>query len=66
MADINKHSETWQAVTEWARQQRQDAIEQLIADRESEQQRGKIELLDQLLNLTNTSSIPPVVADNYQ
>lgn len=66
MADIDKHSDTWQAVTDWARQQRQEAIEQLIADRESERQRGKIDLLDQLLTLTNTSSIPPIVADNYQ
>ncbi|GAB2799065.1 hypothetical protein GCM10027040_27610 [Halomonas shantousis] len=66
MAEIDKHSDTWRAVTEWARQQRQEAIDMLIADRDSEQQRGKIELIDELLKLTKEASIPPVVADNYR
>lgn len=65
MNQIDKHSETWLAVTEWARSQRQEAIESLIADQESERQRGKIDLIDQLLCLTDTEDDPVIVPDSY-
>ena len=62
---IDKHSETWVAMTEWARSQRQEAVAALIADRLSEQQRGKIELLDKLLRLTETEAAPVIASDTY-
>ncbi len=55
---IDKHSRTWEAVEAFARQQRTDAVEALIADRLSEQQRGKIELIDELLRLSSPEETP--------
>lgn len=65
MNQIDKHSETWLAVTEWARSQRLEAIDSLIADKDSERQRGKIDLIDQLLCLTDTEDDPVIVSDSY-
>lgn len=65
MDKIDRHSETWRAVTAWAQGQRQDAIEALIADHRSEQQRGRIALLDELLGLSSPEEPPTVVGDTY-
>jgi hypothetical protein len=62
---IDKHSDTWLAVVGWAKQQRAEAINALIADQDSEQQRGRIDLIDQLLCLTETEDDPVIVSDSY-
>ncbi|MBF57736.1 MAG: hypothetical protein CME80_08460 [Halomonas sp.] len=66
MAKVDKHSDTWQAVSDFVASERQDAIELLIADRESEQQRGRIAQLDALLRLATPSKDAPLVTDTYQ
>ncbi|MDR5867931.1 hypothetical protein [Halomonas koreensis] len=66
MAKIDPSSDTWAAVLEWAHAQRDDAIEALIKDDRSEQQRGRIEAMDELLALSTPDDAPMVVADTYQ
>jgi len=46
---IDKHSLTWQHIVKYANKEKSEAIEMLIADRNSEQQRGIILALDRLL-----------------
>lgn len=62
--DIDPHSATWRAVQAFVQQEMQDAIDQLIEDHLSEQQRGALKVLDRLSSLTDTP-LPPVVSDNY-
>jgi hypothetical protein len=44
--DIN--SLTWKSVLKFVEQERQDAIQMLIADRDSERQRGALVILERL------------------
>lgn len=64
MAEINKHSETWEAVTEFLKAERKSAIEALIADTRSEHQRGAIALIDEVLKLAEAPD-QPLVGDDY-
>lgn len=65
MAEIDKHGETWQAVTEWARKRRDDAVSALIAGSVADDKlRGEIRLIDDLLALTEKEP-PPVPAAHY-
>jgi hypothetical protein len=62
---IDSRSDTWKAVLEWAQAQRDEAIEGLIHDHDSEQQRGRIGALDDLVALAAPDDAPTVVADTY-
>lgn len=62
---IDRNSETWLAVLDFIKAKRADAIESLVADSASEQQRGKIELLSALERLPDPEGEPAIVADNY-
>ncbi|MCL7941213.1 hypothetical protein M8009_13045 [Halomonas sp. ATCH28] len=62
---IDPRSDTWKAVLEWAQAQRDEAIEGLIQDHDSEQQRGRIGALDDLVALAAPDDVPTVVADTY-
>jgi len=44
--DIN--SLTWKSVLKFVEQERQDAVQMLIADRDSERQRGALVILERL------------------
>ncbi len=48
MSKIDKHGSTWRAVERFIESQRADCIEFLIADRDSEKQRGALLMLDRL------------------
>jgi len=48
---IDKYSLTWKTVEKFIAEERMTAVELLIGDRDSEQQRGKIELLERLQRL---------------
>lgn len=65
MAEIDKHSETWQAVTEWARHRREEAVSSLIQGSMADDKlRGDIRTLDDLLALPNQER-PPIPAAHY-
>ncbi len=66
MARIDPNSDTWAAIVAWAQEQKSDAIHELIMDRQSEQQRGRIAALDALQGLAHPDPAPQVVADTYQ
>jgi len=54
MHHIDRNSPTWQAVVDWATDQREGAIERLIGGANTEQDeriRGKIQALSELLDL---------------
>ncbi|MCW7556493.1 hypothetical protein NX722_28425 [Endozoicomonas gorgoniicola] len=48
---INKHSADWKAVEHWAQEKRNQAVARLIADNQSDKQRGIIAALDELMKL---------------
>ncbi len=62
---IDRNSDTWMAIEAWANAQRREAIDSLIADHHSEQQRGKIEFADSLLKLKEGHDEPVIVSDSY-
>lgn len=45
---VDRHSLTWKAVEKFIEQQRSEALEMLIADRDSERQRGALIVLERL------------------
>lgn len=57
MAKIDPHSQTWKAIQGFIESERKTAIQRLIADDKSEQQRGAINLLEQLEKLTEDDPI---------
>lgn len=61
---IDVYSETWKEITKFAESEREEAVNFLIANQDSEQQRGIIKLLDRLVGLVD-DPILPVVADDY-
>lgn len=66
MADIDQHSKTWRAVTEWAQKRRETAVSSLIAGSTGDDKlRGEIRAIDDLLALTD-SDPPPVPAAHYE
>jgi len=65
MAKVDPNSLTWKAVQQFVEDKRKEAIEFLISDSSSEQQRGKIALLDELSSLPEQSTTPVVATDTY-
>ena len=51
---IDPHSLTWRAVKEFIEQQEKDAVDYLIADRDSERQRGALAVLEKLKSLEDS------------
>lgn len=62
---IDKHSATWRAVTEFAEAEYSTAVEMLIADRDSERQRGIIHVLHRLAGLAD-DPLQEIIEDTYQ
>jgi hypothetical protein len=52
---IDAHSLTWKAVEKFIEQEKDNAIDYLIADRDSERQRGALALLEKLETLGRQS-----------
>ena len=52
---IDKHSLTWKAVEKFIEQEKDDAVDYLIADRDSERQRGALAVLEKLQMLGRES-----------
>lgn len=64
MVDI--YSDTWRAVEAFIKEQREQAIKNLIADTQSERQRGVIEMLELLESLADKDEVEqPIVAERY-
>lgn len=61
---IDKYSATWQAVERFIDKELEDAIQSLIADQDSDQQRGAIHVLNRLADLVS-DPIEQVVSDHY-
>ena len=51
---IDPHSLTWKAILQFIEDEREDAVNYLIADRESERQRGVLAVLERLETLERT------------
>lgn len=50
---VDPNSLTWKSVQRFIEEQRQDSIDFLVADRDSERQRGALALLEKLEGLAN-------------
>jgi hypothetical protein len=64
MVDIQ--SITWQTITKKLHAEQEEAINSLILDRQSERQRGKIDLISRLLELSDPQKNPVVINDDYK
>lgn len=62
---INIHSDTWATIVTRLKDERSKAVNNLIADRDSDKQRGRIELIDQLFKLPDTPKHEPIKQDTY-
>lgn len=62
---FNKHSDEWKEVEAFINTEREGAIEALIADHQSERQRGIIDLLDRLAELPGDSQDEKVANPSY-
>jgi len=62
---IDKHSATWKAVTKFAESEYSTAVEMLIADRNSDQQRGIIHVLHRLAGLAD-DPLQEIIEDTYR
>jgi hypothetical protein len=51
---IDRHSATWRAIEKFIAEERKDCIDFLIADRDSERQRGALALLEKLEGLVES------------
>jgi hypothetical protein len=56
---VDPYSLTWKAVESFITEQRNEAVEMLIADRESERQRGALVVLERLQALASQEEPPP-------
>jgi len=64
MVDI--YSDTWRAVEAFIKEQREQAIKSLIADTQSERQRGAIEVLELLESLADKDEVEqPIAEERY-
>jgi len=64
MVDI--YSDTWRAVEAFIKDQREQAIKSLIADTQSERQRGAIEVLELLESLADKDEVEqPIAEERY-
>lgn len=61
---IEKHSLTWQHVIDFVARERQTAVDMLIADKNSERQRGAITVLERLLAEADDPD-EKVIEDDY-
>ena len=61
---IDPHSTTWKTVETFIDKELEDAIKALIADHDSDQQRGAIHVLNRLAELVS-DPIERVVSDHY-
>ena len=61
---VDPHSSTWKAVLQFINQEGEDAISALVADQDSEQQRGALKVLERLSKLADKPA-EPVVGDDY-
>lgn len=53
---IDKHSLTWKAILKFIDEERIDAIQFLIADRDSDRQRGALAVLEKLEKLSESDN----------
>jgi hypothetical protein len=51
---IDKNSATWKSIEKFVEHERRDCIQFLIADRDSEKQRGSLMILEKLENLADS------------
>lgn len=51
---IDKNSATWKAIENFIKQEKQDCIDFLIADRDSDRQRGSLAVLEKLENIADS------------
>lgn len=69
MAEIDRHSETWAAVTRWAEQRRDAATRGLIGGSATpggdDRYRGEIRALDDLLALAEDDPPSPAATVSY-
>tara|TARA_B100001057_G_scaffold151071_1_gene151000 strand:+ start:975 stop:1184 length:210 start_codon:yes stop_codon:yes gene_type:complete len=59
MSKIDKHGSTWRAVEKFIESERADCLAFLIADRDSEKQRGALLMLDRLEALVDPDRAQP-------
>tara|TARA_B100002019_G_scaffold23039_1_gene17505 strand:- start:38 stop:235 length:198 start_codon:yes stop_codon:yes gene_type:complete len=59
---IDPHSLTWKTVLKFIESERQDCLDFLIADRDSERQRGALIILDKLERLAADENQPDITA----
>ena len=63
---IDIYSDTWRAVEAFIKEQREQAIKSLIADTQSERQRGAIEVLELLESLADKDEVEqPIAEERY-
>jgi len=63
---IDIYSDTWRAVEAFIKEQREQAIKSLIADTQSERQRGAIEVLELLESLVDKDEVEqPIAEERY-
>jgi hypothetical protein len=63
---VDVQSLTWQTITKKLQAEQDEAINSLILDRQSERQRGKIDLISRLLKLADPQSNLVVINDDYK
>ena len=51
---IDKNSATWKAIEQFVKLEKKDCIDFLIADRDSERQRGSLAILEKLENVADS------------
>lgn len=64
MAKVDVNSDTWEAIQAFAATKRKDAVEMLIAGKDSDKQRGVIHVLDELIDMQKTED-KPIQVDDY-
>ena len=69
MPEIDKHSETWLAVLDWAKQRRLECVASLVMGGHTlghdDKLRGEIRTLDALIELADDSQTPPIQSFTY-
>lgn len=64
MAKVDVNSDTWEAIQAFVAAKRKDAVEMLIAGKDSDKQRGVIHVLDELIDMQKTED-KPIQVDDY-
>jgi len=63
---VDKNSLTWIEVKRFVESEHNKAVSALIQDKQSERQRGKIDLLSRLLKLADPQQPTVVITDDYK